>query len=156
VRIALDTNRLAHAEGVNGQERKDAALALLRGLAESEALVPSQALGESFVVLTRKAGRETGAARDAVRGWSDSLPTIGTTPAVIHEAMELAATHRLGFRDSVMLAGAAQAGCRFLLSEDMPHGFTWRGVTVHNPFGLGISRCVDGGLIRQRRPTQGR
>ncbi len=41
-----------------------------------------------------------------------------------------------------MLAGAAQAGCRVLLSaanakrfgEDMQHGFTWRGITVRNPF----------------------
>jgi predicted nucleic acid-binding protein len=134
VRVALDTNVLVYAEGVNGEERKDAALALLRGLAEGEALIPAQALGELFVVLTRKAGRAAGAARDAVLGWSDSFPLIDTTPAVIHEAMELATTHRLAFWDSVMLAGAAQAGCRLLLSEDMQDGFTWRGVTVRNPF----------------------
>jgi len=29
---------------------------------------------------------------------------------------------------------AADAGCRLLLSEDLQHGFTWRGVTVVNPF----------------------
>jgi predicted nucleic acid-binding protein len=33
-----------------------------------------------------------------------------------------------------MLAAAAQAGCRLLLSEDMQDGFTWRGVTIRNPF----------------------
>ena len=33
-----------------------------------------------------------------------------------------------------MLAAAAQSGCRILLSEDMQHGFTWRGMTIRNPF----------------------
>jgi predicted nucleic acid-binding protein len=33
-----------------------------------------------------------------------------------------------------MLAAAADAGCRLLLSEDLQEGFTWRGVTVVNPF----------------------
>jgi predicted nucleic acid-binding protein len=134
MRVALDTNVLAYAEGVNGQDRKDTALAILRGLAEHEVMVPAQALGELFVVLTRKAKREAAIARSAVLGWSDSFPLIDTTPAVILEAMELVTTHRLGFWDSVMLAGAAQAGCRLLLSEDMQDGFTWCGVTVRNPF----------------------
>ena len=135
MRVALDTNVLAYAEGVNGQDRKGIALALLRDFAEHELMVPAQALGELFVVLTRKARREAAVPRDAVLSWSDSFPLIDTTPAVIHEAMELATTHRLGFWDSVMLAAAAQAGCRILLSEDMQDGFTWRGVTVRNPFG---------------------
>jgi len=134
VRVALDTNVLAYAEGVNGQDRKDTALLILRDFAEHELMVPAQALGELFVVLTRKAKREAAEARGAVLGWSDSFPLIDTTPAVILEAMELVATHRLGFWDAVMLAGAAQAGCRMLLSEDMQDGFTWRGVTVRNPF----------------------
>jgi predicted nucleic acid-binding protein len=138
MRVALDTNILAYAEGVNGQERRNAALAALRGLAAEEVMVPAQALGELFVVLTRKARREAAAARAAVLGWSDGYALIDTTPAVIQEAMELVATHRLGFWDAVMLAAAAQAGCRWLLSEDMQDGFTWRGVTVRNPFGAGV------------------
>jgi len=135
VRVALDTNVLAYAEGVNGQDRKDTALLILRDFAEHELMVSAQALGELFVVLTRKAKREAAEARSAVLGWSESFPLIDTTPGVILEAMELATTHRLGFWDSVMLAGAAQAGCRMLLSEDMQDGFTWRGVAVRNPFG---------------------
>jgi predicted nucleic acid-binding protein len=33
-----------------------------------------------------------------------------------------------------VLAAAAEAGCRLLLSEDLQDGFTWQGVTVTNPF----------------------
>jgi predicted nucleic acid-binding protein len=99
-------------------------------------MLPAQALGELFAVLTRKAKRDAADARHAVLGWSDSFAVIDTTPSVIVEAMEVATTHRLSFWDSVMLAAAAQADCRMLLSEDMQHGFTWRGVTIQNPFAI--------------------
>ncbi len=134
MRIALDTNLLIYVEGVNGEERRAAALLALDALAEDDVLVPAQALGELFVVLTRRAGRSVAASRDALLGWTDSFAVIDTTQAVLLEAMEIATTHRFSFWDSVMLAAAAQAGCRLLLSEDMQHGFTWRGVTVRNPF----------------------
>jgi predicted nucleic acid-binding protein len=49
-------------------------------------------------------------------------------------ATDLAAQHQLGIWDSVILAAAADAGCRLLLSEDMQDGFTWNGVTIANPF----------------------
>ena len=42
--------------------------------------------------------------------------------------------HQLQFWDSLILAIAAQARCRVLLSEDMQQGFTWGGVTVVNPY----------------------
>lgn len=134
VRSALDTNILAYAEGVNGADRRTQALAIVRDWPGQDMVVPAQALGELFVVLTRKARRRPAEARSAVLGWSDAFPVVATTLAVLVEAMEVAATHRLGFWDSVMLAAAAQAECRLLLSEDMQGGFTWRGVTVHNPF----------------------
>jgi predicted nucleic acid-binding protein len=135
VRVALDTNVLAYAEGVNGEDRKATALRILRDFTEHEVVVPAQALGELFVVLTRKAKRDAAAARAAVLGWADGFPLVDTTPAVVMDAMELVAAHRLAFWDAVMLAAAAQAGCRMLLSEDMQHGFTWRGVTIQDPFG---------------------
>ena len=134
MRIALDSNILAYAEGVNGEERKSAALRILVEFGEHDILVPAQALGELFNVLTRKAKHEATRARQAVLSWSDGYPVMDTTSAVIIEAMEIVATHRLAFWDSVMLATAAQSDCRLLLSEDMQHGFIWRGVTIRNPF----------------------
>ena len=99
MRLALDTNILAYAEGVNGEDRKAAALDILRGFDGADVLVPAQALGELFVVLTRKARREPADARTAVLAWSVSDPVIGTTPAVMVVAMALATTHRLALWD---------------------------------------------------------
>ena len=41
---------------------------------------------------------------------------------------------RSAYWDSVILAAAAEAGCRLLVSEDMQAGFTCGGVTIVNPF----------------------
>ena len=57
MRVALDTNVLAYAEGINGAERRDAALALIRRLPQEAAVVPAQVLGELFNVLVREGGQ---------------------------------------------------------------------------------------------------
>jgi predicted nucleic acid-binding protein len=134
VRIALDTNVLAYAEGINGVERRDAALALIRRIPQEAAVVPVQVLGELFNVLVRKGGKSRSNARDVLLSWRDTFPVVETSPEVMLAAVDLATDHQLGIWDSVILSAASQAGCRLLLSEDLQDGFTWAGVTVVNPF----------------------
>ncbi len=59
---------------------------------------------------------------------------VETSAKVMIAAVDLASQHRMNIWDAVILASAADAGCRLLLSEDMQDGFTWTGVTVVNPF----------------------
>jgi predicted nucleic acid-binding protein len=134
MRIALDTNILVYAEGLNGDAKKQRALVLVEKLPQDLIVLPAQALGELFHVLVRKAGRSPSEARSALLAWQDSFAVADTTAAVILTAAELAAQHQLSIWDSVILAAAADAGCRLLLSEDLQDGFTWTGVTVANPF----------------------
>ena len=131
---ALDTNILVYAEGVDDPERQAKAKRFLDTLNPGDVAIPVQALGELFNVLTRKAKWPAAQARAAVLAWTDTYEVIDTTPSVLLEAMELSTTHQLAIWDAIMLAGAAQAGCRVLLSEDLAPGFTWRGTTVRNPF----------------------
>lgn len=132
--MALDTNILAYAEGINGAARKADALGLIQQLPESAVMLPVQALGELFQLLVRKAGRTAAQARDALLSWRDAFPLIETSEDVIVAAAELSASHRIGFWDAVILASASEGGCRLLLTEDLQDGFTWSGVTVTNPF----------------------
>jgi predicted nucleic acid-binding protein len=136
VRVALDTNILAYAEGVNGATRKVNALDLIQKLPTGSTLLPVQTLGELFQLLVRKVNRTPAQARAAILGWRDAFPLIETSEGVIVAAAELAATHRFSFWDGVVLASAAEGGCRLLLSEDLQEGFTWNRVTVTNPFGV--------------------
>ena len=134
MRIAFDTNVLAYAEGINGAERRDAALNLIRGLPQEMAVVPVQVLGELFNLLVRKGGKSRSDARDSLLSWRDTFPVVETSPEVMLAAADLAQDHQLGIWDAVILAAASRAGCRLLLSEDFHEGFTWGGVTAVNPF----------------------
>jgi predicted nucleic acid-binding protein len=134
VRFSLDTNVLAYAEGVNGSVMQKLALELIDVLPDGSTFIPVQVLGELFNVLVRKAGRSTAKARTSILSWRDTFPLIETSGGVLFSALDLAHAHQLGLWDSVILSASADAGCQLLLSEDMQDGFTWRGVTVANPF----------------------
>ena len=134
MKVALDTNVLACAEGVNGAPRRDAAFALIRRLPQGEVMVPVQVLGELFNVLVRKAGKSRADARNALSSWRDAFPVIETSLDGMLTATDLAVDHNLGVWDAVILSAASRSGCRLLLSEDLQEGFTWAGVTVVNPF----------------------
>lgn len=134
MKIALDTNVLAYAEGANGAAMRDRALELIQRLPQESIVLPVQTLGELFNVLVRKARRRPIRARAAVMSWRDAYPVVETTAAVMVNATDLASRHGLSIWDSVVLSASAEASCRLLLSEDLQEGFAWRGVTVTNPF----------------------
>src|ERR1017187_4493292 len=134
MRVALDTNVLAYAEGVNGAPMRKAALELVQRLPEGATLLPVQTLGELFNLLVRKARRSPAKARKAILSWQDAFPLIETSAQVMLAAADLATDHQLSIWDSVSLSAATESGCRLLLSEHLQEGFCWKGVTVPNPF----------------------
>ena len=134
MKAALDTNILAYAEGVNGAERRDVVLELLAGARGDAIVIPAQALGELFHVLVRKAGKTRKQARDALLNWADTFSVMDTSLEIVQVGADLAADHRLGIWDAIILSASSRAGCRLLISEDLQAGFTWGGVTVVDPF----------------------
>lgn len=143
MRVALDTNVLAFAEGINGADQRDAALDLIQRLPQESTVVPVQVLAELFNVLVRKAGKSRDDARAALLSWRDTFPVIETSSDVLLTAADLAADHQFGIWDAVILSAASHAGCRLLISEDLQEGFTWAGVTVANPFTLPRHPLLD-------------
>jgi predicted nucleic acid-binding protein len=133
VRVALDTNVLAYAEGVNGLAMKKAALELVDKLPQNLVVLPVQSLGELFQLLVRKAGRSPAEARRAILSWRSAYALVETSPEVLLAALDLA-VRQFSIWDAVILCAAAEADCHLLLSEDMQNGFVWRGVTIVNPF----------------------
>lgn len=146
MRIALDTNVLVYAEGVGDAARCEAAIGLVERLAgaDADAIVPVQVLGELFRVLTDKAGRSPAAARESVLAWADGFESADSRWTALQAAFDLAADHRLSLWDALVLSVAAEQRCRLLLSEDFQDGFTWRGVTVVNPFAAQVSPLLLG------------
>jgi hypothetical protein len=66
MKIALDTNVLAYAEGTNGTAMRDKELKLILQLPPTAIVWPVQTLGELFNVLVRKAKRRPARARMSV------------------------------------------------------------------------------------------
>jgi len=134
MRVAFDTNILAYAEGIDDEARREAAVSLMERIPQLTTFLPTQVLGELFTVLMRKGRYTTQQAQETVLGWAESFSLIDTSQAVLFSAMDLAAAHQFSIWDAVILAAAAEADCRLLLSEDMQQGFIWNGVTIANPF----------------------
>lgn len=134
MRIALDTNILAYAEGLGDKPRCTAARTLIEQLPLESVLLPAQALAELYRVLTSKAKRKATLARTAILGWADSFEVADSSWTSFQSALDLSADHQLQIWDALILSVAAENHCRLLLSEDFHEGFTWRGVTVSSPF----------------------
>ncbi|MFY9741763.1 MAG: PIN domain-containing protein [Candidatus Sulfotelmatobacter sp.] len=134
MRLALDTNFLAYAEGVNDGAKQKIAEQIIKQIPVDTTFVPLQVLGELFRVLVGKARRTPESARKSILSWQHSFPVIETSHSILLNAIDLAADQNFHIWDAVILASAASAGCRLLLTEDMQEGFTWSGVTVVNPF----------------------
>jgi predicted nucleic acid-binding protein len=147
MRVALDTTILAYAEGLGDEVRCRTALRLVEQLPVSDVVLPAQTLGKLSRVLTAKAERTPAQAREAVLGWADSFEVANSTWFAFQAALDLTVDHHLPMRDALILAIAAENHCRLLLSEDFHNGFTWRGVTVVDPFAAQRSPLLTG-LLR--------
>ena len=122
IRLALDTNILAYAEGVGDAERCAGAIKLVEDLPAEAVLLPAQ---------------------KAIMSWADSFEVADSSWSSFQSTIDLAIDHGLQIWDALIMAVAAENHCRLLLSEDLQNGFTWRGLTVVNPFAAESSRWLD-------------
>ena len=134
MRVALDTNILACAEGVGDIERRMVATQSIRAIEDGKLFIATQALMELYNVLVRKGGLTPEDARERIAFWQVSANPVPTTPDVLTEAMELSVRHQFRIWDAIIVVTAGIAGCSALLTEDMHAGFVWRGTMLVNPF----------------------
>lgn len=133
MRIALDTNLLAYAEGVDDAARQMAAKHVLEHLKGHDLIISVQILGELYNVLVRK-GRSRERARAAVELWCGPIEVFETSRVRMTAAIDLSVQHHFKVWDAPVLVSAVEAGCDLLISEDFQDGSRWNGVTIANPF----------------------
>lgn len=146
MKIALDTNILVYAEGLNGPERRQQVADFLENIRAADVVLPIQVLGEFFNVLSRRSGWTRDRVRAATKVWLSTYEHVATSAETLSCALDLAVDHQLSTWDAIILAAASGAGCGLLLSEDMHHGFAWGGVTVVNPFAEPRHPLLDAAL----------
>jgi predicted nucleic acid-binding protein len=143
MRVALDTNILAYAEGVGDTAHCTGAIRLIEKLPAEWVVLPVQTLGELFRVLIGKAKREAGLARQAIMAWADCFEVADSSWTAFQAAMDLAVDHRMQIWDALIMSVAAENRCRMLISQDLQNGFTWRGLTVVDPFSKPSPSLLD-------------
>ena len=134
MRVALDTNVLAYAEGLGDDVRCQLASDLISKLDPINSLVPVQVFGELSRILTTKLKKSSADVRELLLSWSDAVVVADTTWTAFQSAIDLTVDHQISMWDALIMSVAAENKCRLLISEDFQNGFTWRGVTVVNPF----------------------
>ena len=124
----------------DGEPAKQARARRLIADPESPPLVVStQVLAECYVTLTRKLPRplDLPSARLAIERLAE-WPVVQTDTALVLASIATSEQHQLSFWDTMIIEAATAADCDRLMTEDLQHGATIRGVLIENPF-----RSVD-------------
>jgi predicted nucleic acid-binding protein len=137
--VSIDTNIFANAAGVRRVSADAAKVELAKAFiiniaVDREIAVAAQVFADLHFVLIRRGGVSGDEAARRIAKYHDLCFCIPTTSELLSIAFSLASRHNLQTYDAIILAAAAEAGCDILYSEDMQHGFVWRGVEVINPF----------------------
>jgi len=134
--IFVDTNILLYARDASEPAKQAVAARRIDALWEGRnGRLSVQVLNEYFVNVTRKLkpGLPLDEAWDdieALRVWE---PVAMDMP-LLERAYSAQRRYKLSWWDSLIVAAAEAASCTAILSEDLPHGARYFGITVENPF----------------------
>jgi predicted nucleic acid-binding protein len=134
LKLTFDSNVLLYAIDSLAGPRHLSAADFLGRAANVDCVLMLQSLGEFFNVATRKLRLTPARAGTVVDRWRAVFPVYAAGEEAFVRAVRLVETHGLSFWDAMLWATAKEAGCRFLLSEDLHDGHTLEGVTIVNPF----------------------
>ena len=134
MRSLLDTNILVYADAADDPVKQRRAVDLITGLrATGSAVLSTQVLQEYVNVALRKLRLPQALIRDRLNFYR-RFDVVPASADLIAGALDLHVLHSLSIYDALVVQAAAASGCQRLLSEDMQHGATFRGVLIENPF----------------------
>ncbi|MGH7756191.1 MAG: PIN domain-containing protein [Vulcanimicrobiaceae bacterium] len=138
--MSLDTNLIIYAFDPAAGSKSALARRILKAAAVAELVLPLQVLNESFAVLTGRFAWPRKQARDALDELATDVAIAAPSVELSWKAMRLADPHGLSFWNALIVAGAAEAGCSLLLTEDLQDGREFgaadvgRAIRILNPF----------------------
>ncbi len=136
-RFFIDTNLLVYA--IDGSDRRKQAVAqkwLAKAHESGDGTLSYQVVQEWFNVVMRKAAVSLSSdeARSIYRHLIEPLWHIQSSHELLHLALDVNRTDLLSWWDSLIVSAALQGRCKILLTEDLQHGRTIRGLKIMNPF----------------------
>ena len=133
-RFTVDTNILIYSIDTSNRSKHERAAQLMALALKSDCVLLLQSLAEFYHATTRKALLGRAEAASLIGTWIELFPTAGYGDGAFKRALEWAAKRRSGLWDVLLIETAKDAGCRYILSEDMQDGMDFGGLTVRDPF----------------------
>lgn len=133
----LDTNIFVYTFDAGAPAKARRAVQLVtEALSSRKGVISYQVVQEFFNVALRRFVRpfSTAEAEQYLSTVFRPLLAVHSSPALYLEALQLSGKHGLSWYDSLIMAGAIQAHCEVLYSEDFQHGRTIEGLQIMNPF----------------------
>ena len=134
-RSFVDTNVIVYLFDDGEPAKQERARRLIADPDSPPLVVSTQVLSECYVTLTRKLEHtlDLPTARVAIERLGQ-WPVVQTDTALVLAAIETSEQQRLSLWDAMIIEAAAAADCKRLLTEDLQHGATIRGIQIENPF----------------------
>lgn len=133
----LDTNVLIYQLDARDLRKHRIAEALVgAAVATGNACISFQVIQECLNVVLKKAEvrLDAAGARAYLENVLVPLGRVASSLALYRKGLALQERWGFGFYDSLIVAGALEAGCTRLLSEDLQHGQVIETLTIENPF----------------------
>ena len=136
-RSFLDTNILVYAFDPKAKSKREyAQLRITRAVATGDAVISFQVVQEFLNVATRKP--QCYMTQPEAQAYLSQvlMPLCEVFPdaSLYSSALSVADETGWTFYDSLIVSAALAADCSVLLTEDLQHGRTIRGIEIHNPF----------------------
>ena len=132
--VFVDTNVLIYVREEHHPLKQQKAISWMRHLWDSDnGRISFQVLQEYFNKMVQK---KTGFAEQARADVRDLLAwnPVTVNASLLERAWKIQDRYRLSFWDSLIVAAARTASCRWLLTEDLQSGQNLDGVTIVDPF----------------------
>lgn len=132
----VDTNVLVYAKDRSHPEKQARARLWIESLWQARCgRISTQVLNEYYDAVTRKVdpGADSAALRQDIRSLRAWRP-VPLDLDIVSRAWDIEDVHQLSYWDALIVAASRQAGCRYLLTEDLQHGQVLAGVEVVDPF----------------------
>ena len=131
----LDTNVLIYMfDETDARKRGQAETLVSESLASGTGCISFQVVQETLNVLIRRLGVGPGDTRRVLDDVLVPLWQINPTTELYQTSISLQDRYGFSIYDSLIVAGALEAGCRRLYSEDLQHGQRVQQLTIFNPF----------------------
>lgn len=133
----IDTNIFIYSFDMDARVKRERAKEIIKtALIDGKGFVSIQVIREFYNVATRKfeSPMNVIAAKEYLDTVFAQLTVVYPSFDFISTGLDISATTKYSFYDSLIISAAINSNCSVLVTEDMQHGQKIQGLTIKNPF----------------------